>query len=239
LTVALVLALVLALTVSGCAQPDSSESPATDARATDAGATDAGAAGASGAGRLLVLGRSVMTGWMAHWGGDASSPTEWNGYTVTFREIEGPPGIGRSAAEAISSAEPGTVVLFKFCFVDFNGGEWDSELDTYMQHVTRAADAARDRQTPLIIGTALPKVAGETTPELIAEHRAFGERLAAFVADRRTAGQTIAVLDLNRVLVGADGGLLPGYAVSPDDSHLNESAYDALDTALKAVLAEL
>jgi len=47
------------------------------------------------------------------------------------------------------------------------------------------------------------------------------------------------VLDLNTALTDAEGALERGYAVSPGDSHLNDAAYDALDTALLNTLDDL
>jgi hypothetical protein len=189
-------------------------------------------------GSVLVLGRSVMTGWMAHWGGDASTTAVFDGHEVQFREIEGPPGIAQSAVEAMGSAPVGSTVLFKYCFVDFNGGDYAGELDAYMRDIERVADEANRRGLRLILGTALPKVRGESTPELVAEHREFGARVERFVGQRRAAGQAVAVLDLNAVLTDDDGALDRRFAVSGDDSHLNETAYDTLDEALRPLLAE-
>jgi hypothetical protein len=189
--------------------------------------------------QVLVLGRSVMTGWMDHWGSGGSDTASLEGYAITFREIEGPPGIARSAADAIASAPAGSTVVFKFCFVDFNGGEYASELDTLMEHVAVVADAADAAGVRLILGTALPKVEGETTQALVREHREFGRRIAEFAAERRDAGQAVMVLDLNAALADAEGALERGYAVSPDDSHLNDAAYDVLDTMLLKTLDDL
>jgi len=226
----LIATLLLAAAVAGCNGGGSTSGGSADSE-SPAAAGDASA-------QVLVLGRSVMTGWMAHWGGDASTPVEWEGYTVSFREIEGPPGIGESAASAIAEAPAGSTVLFKFCFVDFNGGEYAEELDAYLENVAEVADAADSRGVRLILGTALPKVDGETTDELVAEHREFGQRLEEFAADRRSAGQDVVVLDLNAVLADSDGALRDRYAVSSDDSHLSDAAYDALDEALLPLLAE-
>lgn len=229
---ALVAMLALAV-LAGCA-PDASPAaidetvPAHDApRAADDDHSD----------ELLVLGRSVMTGWMAHWGGDAQTSASWEGHAITFREIEGPPGIGASAASAIGEAPAGSLALFKFCFVDFNGGEYAEELDAYESELVRVADAADAEGVRLILGTALPKVRSETTPELVAEHQAFGAMVEALAADRREAGQDVVVLDLNDVLADDDGALEARYALARDDSHLNEAAYRALDEALLPLLA--
>ena len=83
------------------------------------------------------------------------------------------------AVAAMADAPADSVVLFKFCFVDFNGGDYDNELDTYLDYVAEVADAAEARGVSLILGTALPKVAGETTLELVAELEAGRRGLAA------------------------------------------------------------
>lgn len=219
--------------------PESEEATVVPSDPGDGDAGDGAARDGDASRQVLVLGRSVMTGWMEHWGADASGTASLDGYAITFREIEGPPGIGRSAADAIAAAPAGSTVLFKFCFVDFNGGEYADELDTYMAYVAEVAEAADAAGVRLVLGTALPRVEGETTQALVDEHREFGRRIDGFSADRREAGQAVAVLDLNSVLVDDGGALQRGYAVSPGDSHLNDAAYDALDTALLNTLDDL
>ncbi|HAL30348.1 MAG TPA: hypothetical protein DCP20_06495 [Coriobacteriia bacterium] len=231
-----VLLLVIGVTACGEARPaPEAEQEETASRESGAGTDDV--AGTSR--QVLVLGRSVMTDWMDHWGADASGTASLDGNSVTFREIEGPPGIARSAADAIASAPAGSTVVFKFGFVDFNGGEYDDELDALMEYVAIVADAADAAGTRLILGTALPRVEGETTQALLREHREFGRRIAEFAAERRDAGQAVMVLDLNAALADAEGALERGYAVSPDDSHLNDAAYDVLDTMLLKTLDDL
>ena len=237
---AMALTLMLALALSACsgeaAVPDEdSTAPSDESAVAPEETTPSTGAGSH---QVLVLGRSLMTDWMAHWGGDASQPATWEGFTIAFREIEGPPGIADSASAAIAEAPAGSTVVFKFCFVDFNGGDFAGELDTYLEYCARVADAADAAGVRLILGSALPKVAGETTPELVAEHREFGRRVEALAAERRAAGQDVAVLDLNAVLADDDGALVRRYAVSHDDSHLNDAAYDALDEALLPLLSE-
>jgi len=237
---AMVLTLLLVLALSACAGetavPDEGSTvPSVETAVTPVDTTPSTGDGSR---QVLVLGRSVMTDWVAHWGGDASRPATWEGFMIAFREIEGPPGIADSAAAAIAEAPAGSTVLFKFCFVDFNGGDFAGELDTYLEYCTRVADAAEAAGIRLILGTALPKVAGETTPELVAEHREFGRREEALAAERRAAGQDVAVLDLKAVLADDDGALVRRYAVSADDSHLSDAAYDALDEALLPLLSE-
>ena len=236
---AIALTVLLALALSACSAAVVSDGGSEVPPDETAVAPEGEAPSTADASRqVLVLGRSVMTDWMTHWGGDASQPATWEGFTIAFREIEGPPGIADSASAAIAEAPAGSVVLFKFCFVDFNGGDYDNELDTYLDHVAEVADATEARGVSLILGTALPKVAGETTPELVAEHREFGERLEEFAADRRGRGQDVVVLDLNAVLTDDDGALRDRYAVSADDSHLTDAAYNALDDALLSLLDE-
>ncbi|MBN2848870.1 MAG: hypothetical protein JXP72_10570 [Coriobacteriia bacterium] len=232
----LLLALVLPACAGEAAMPE--EGPTAPSQDGAAAPGSAAPSVSDGSRQVLVLGRSVMTDWMAHWGGDASQPATWEGFTITFREIEGPPGIADSAAAAIAEAPAGSTALFKFCFVDFNGGDFAGELDTYLKYCARVADAAEAAGVRLIIGTALPKVAGETTQELVAEQREFGRRVEALAAERRAAGQDVAVLDLNALLADDDGALARRYAVSAGDSHLSDAAYDALDEVLLPLLSE-
>lgn len=175
---------------------------------------------------VLMLGRSVMGGWFQHWGYDGTNPVERNGFRLLYREIEGPEGIGRSAVEAIEETPPGSTVFFKFCFVDFNSD--DAELERNKGYVEQVVDAAAERGVRLIIGNALPKTKGETTRELVAEHRAYNGWLLSLV---QGDDGSIGVFDMYDVLAGDDGALKPGYAQSRDDAHLTEAAYDALDEA--------
>ena len=229
--------LLLAMALAGCGDGGTVSDVAVEDPET--GVEDSAvSASADTAPYVLVLGRSVMTDWMAHWGGDASTPALFAGHEMHFREVEGPPGIADSAAAAIAEAPEGSTVLFKYCFVDFNGGDHTGEIDAYLRDVARVADAARTRDVRLILGTALPKVRGETTPELVAEHREFGRLLEEFAAGRRAAGQDVVVLDLNALLADDDGSLARRYAVSAGDSHLSLAAYETLDDALEPLLAE-
>lgn len=186
---------------------------------------------AEASGTLLVLGRSVMTGWMAHWGGDAATPVTREGWAISFREVSGPPDIADSAAAAIAEAPPGSTVLFKLCFVDFaEDGSVTAADEGYVRDV---AAAARSRGVRLLVGNALPQVASASTPALVGQHRAYDAWL-----ESNAAAEGFEVLDLNGVLAGSDGVLRAAYAASPDDSHLSEPAYDALDAVLFPMLAK-
>jgi len=149
-----VLLLVIGVTACGDARP-TPEAEQAETASQESGAGTDDVAGTSR--QVLVLGRSVMTGWMDHWGSEGSDTASLEGYTIRFREIEGPPGIARSAADAIAPAPAGSTVVFKFCFVDFNGGEYAGELDVLMEYVAVVADAADSAGARLILGTACPK----------------------------------------------------------------------------------
>jgi hypothetical protein len=226
--------LVLVLAMAGCAARGPASQPA--AEGIEAGEATASGTATGGSGGVLMMGRSVMAGWFAHWGSDGTSPVQRSGRTLTYREIEGPEGIARSAGEAIGEAPPGSTVFFKFCFVDFNGGDAATaraELERNQGYVSEVVDAAGARGVHLIIGNALPKTTGETTPELVAEHKAYNSWL-----QHLTPGHdgSVGVFDMYGVLAGPNGALKPGYAIAPDDAHLTEAAYTALDAAFLPLL---
>lgn len=184
-----------------------------------------------------MLGRSVMGGWMAHLAADGTTPVERDGYALTYGELASPPDIASSAIERLGAAAPGSVVVFKHCFVDFeapNAATAASVLARNRSAVSAVADAAEERGVTLIVGTSLPQVRSASSPALVAQHRSYDEWLRS---EARRRG--FAVLDLNAVLAGADGALRPEYAASPDDAHLNDAAYAELDTRLFDLLDEV
>lgn len=217
--------LVAGLALAGCgAPPTAGQAPA-------AGTEAPSASGGDGSADVLMLGRSVMAGWFAHWGDDGSGRVTREGLTLRYREIEGPDGIARSASEAIGEAPAGSTVFFKFCFVDFTAGDEMSmraELQRNEGFVDQVVSAAEARGVRLIIGNALPNVASQTNPFLIREHREYNEWLEAVASEHP---DTVRVFDEYSVLAGADGALKAEYASSPDDAHPNDAAYDALDQA--------
>ncbi|GAB4279025.1 MAG: hypothetical protein Kow0056_11870 [Coriobacteriia bacterium] len=186
---------------------------------------------------VLMLGRSVMGGWFAHWGWDWESQVSREGYALDRGELSPPPEIADVACEYIAEAPAGAIVFFKFCFEDFwgEGGEASrQQLEDMKVWVMQVADCARDHGMPIVIGNALPKVAQYTDSPLVEQHEAFNEWLEEFASGRTE----VYVVDQYSVLAGPDGALRPEFALSEDDSHLNETAYEALDPVLFATLDE-
>lgn len=225
-TVAGLLAMCGLIALVGCvpAPPVDTQEPA--AAKTGGAQQPAGAAT-----DVLMLGRSVMGGWFQHWGHDGTSPVEKDGFSLRYREIEGPEGIGRSASEAIREAAPGSTVFFKFCFVDFAAQDVASaraELERNKGYVDVVVSAAEERGVKLIIGNALPNVASQTNRYLVKEHRDYNAWLEQVASEH---SDTVRIFDEYSVLADADGALKVSYAVGSDDAHLNETAYTAMDEA--------
>ena len=184
---------------------------------------------------VLMLGRSVMQGWFDHWGRDGDSPVSRDGYTLRYGEIASPPDIAGSAGERIANAPDGTIVFFKLCFVDFesySAADTEARLAEDLGYVTQVVDAAGERGCVVILGTALPRVRAETNPELTELHERYNAALEAIAADR----PDVRVFDLYGTLAAPDGSLDADFAASPEDSHLNDRAYDALDAGFFALL---
>ena len=241
--VVLVALAAIAVACAGCGSGGESPAEPSEARqpAAEQAASATGPEGGDSESRpVLLLGRSVMGGWFTHWGRDGSPesmPVVRDGYALTYGEVSGPPDIASSAVQHMEQAPEGGIVVFKFCFVDFLG---DDDADTRLAQqkgwVETVAAKARERGQHLIVGNALPQVASATTPQLVAEHRAFNAWLEGFAAD---SGGAVSVLDLHGTLAGSDGALEAGYAASPDDSHLNDRGYAELDRVLFGLLGEV
>ncbi len=185
----------------------------------------------------VMLGRSVMAGWFEHWGaGDGEH--ERDGVTLLYREVASPPDLGWSAAEHVAGAPRGTVVFFKPCFVDFwaaTASDIDANVRELVGYAEAVLDAADGRGLTVILGTALPRVSAETSPALVETHRRYARELERLANGR----DDVLVFDLNGVLAAPDGSLRADFAASPDDSHLNDAAYEALDARLFELLGTL
>jgi len=179
---------------------------------------------------VYMLGRSVMAGWFANWGG---SPYVLGRFTLEYHAVQPPPDIVASAQAIIDSLalcdEP--VLFFKLCFVDFVGGDSvtaQENLDRNIVLVDSVYAAATRRGLRMIAGNALPQVANATDQWLVWNHRQYNQRLLDLAAQHPG---TLLVFDLYSVLADSSGNLKPGYATSSDDSHPNEAGYTALDSA--------
>ena len=179
---------------------------------------------------VYMLGRSVMAGWFTHWGG---SPYTHGRFTLEYHAVQPPPDIVASAQATIDSLilcdQP--VLFFKLCFVDFVGGDSlaaQANLDQNVGYVDSVYAAARRRSLKMIVGNALPQVVTATDQWLVWNHRHYNQRLLDLAAQH---ADTLRVFDLYSVLADSAGNLNPACATGANDSHPNDAAYTALDSA--------
>lgn len=190
--------------------------------------------------KVLMTGRSVAYHWMEYMGLEWTCDDEachtgsprgtYDDYYFIYYELDYPPEIATSAAEAVDTyGTDAEVVFFKFCFVDFAA---DLELQNARANEALAEDAYEyivvDRGKKLIIGNALPQVSAHTEPALVDNHREFNDWLNGFAASH----DNVQVLDLYGMLSDSSGNLRSEYAVSADDSHLTEAAYAVITPEL-------
>lgn len=226
LLIAIVFLLVAAVAVAGCgasAPPQAeqvSEEPSTEE------ASDEAPASTDPSHTVTMNGRSVMGGWMVHWGFDWNGPVSENGYTFDYKELDGAEMPG-SFAENVSGLAPGSVVFFKFCFADFDGSNLAQREDEIEQVISKA----REKGLKLIIGNALPVRAEEGSPELREEYEQFN----AFLQEQAAANPDVWIYDFYSVLAGPDGFLKGEYET--EDSHPNDGAYSALDPSFFELLS--
>ena len=222
--------LITAVLTGSCADRDSDDSET-------AVRSDADTAAGSHV-QVLMLGRSVMHGWFQHWGWQGEDTVRRDGFELTYRELDVPPDIARSASRFIGEAPADSVVFFKFCFDDFTGDEnADRDLRDMERWVRQVVEDAQSRDMKVVVGNALPKVRAASSPELTDQHRAFNDWLADYVEG--LGSDSVRVFDFYSVLAGSDGALLSRYATSADDSHPNDAAYEELDEGLFDLLDEL
>lgn len=216
--VALTLIVVACGLTLGCGSSAPQESP---------GARPQGSTSQADASRAVVInGRSVARGWMDHWGYSGEGSVQKNGYALEYKELNGDE-IASSFAQNVDGLQPGSVVFFKFCFVDFDG----SNLAERERQLDQVVATAREKGLKLIVGNALPVRKQDGSPQIVAEEKAFNSYL-----DQKAAGEAnVWVLDMNSVLANADGFLKTEYET--EDSHPNDSAYSALDQVFFPLLA--
>jgi hypothetical protein len=179
-------------------------------------------------GTVTMNGRSVMGGWMEHWGYDWSGPVEKDGYTFDYRELDGSDLAG-SFANNVSDLPAGSTAFFKLCFVDFDG----SNLAEREREVEEVISTARGKGLKLILGNALPVRRQDGTPELLREYEEYN----AFLQEKAAADTDVWVYDFYGTLAGPDGFLDPGYDTG--DSHPNDRAYSDLDSTFFPLLGEV
>lgn len=197
----------------GCGGEAPSVSPAEGPARRPASTTPA-----AGSRPVLITGRSVAYGWMSSWGYPGSGSVSKNGYVFSYGELDGE-NIASSFAEVTEGLPPGSVVFFKFCFVDFDG----SNLARRERELDEVIATARSRDLKLVVGNALPVRKQDGNGRIVAEDREFNRSV------ERAASENpgVWVLDLNGILAGADGFLEPGYRT--ENSHPNDRAYSAID----------
>lgn len=167
---------------------------------------------------VLVNGRSVMQGWMSHWGSDGTGPVEKDGWVFSYKELDGGDPAGSFAAN-VEGLAPGSIVFFKFCFVDFDG----SNLAARESDVDRVIKTAKDRRLLLVLGNALPVRKNDGSDDLLREYAEYN----GYLKTKASQAAGLWVYDMYGVLAGADGFLKPGY--DSGDSHPNDEGYAALD----------
>ncbi|MEW6554405.1 MAG: SGNH/GDSL hydrolase family protein [Actinomycetota bacterium] len=190
---------------------------------------------------IYMCGRSVLGGWFDHWGWDYDpmNPVRFDGHYLVYREMDVPPGIADTAADAARAAAGAGVrtMFFKLCFADFTGGDEDSARENLRvnQGIIRdvVESAVEEEGLTLILGNALPMVREYTDEWLVWNHREYNRFLEELAVDY---GGRVIILDLYGTLAAPEGWLLPRYASDPYDSHLSGAAYDALDSELEEVL---
>jgi hypothetical protein len=221
----LLLVLLAALCVSGAGCGDKQE-PAGESTVEVTGET-AGIT-ADPARTVTMNGRSVMGGWMEHWGYDWSGPVEENGYFFDYRELDASEldNMSSSFASNVEGLSPGSVVFFKFCFADFYG----DNLGQLERIIDSVIDTAREKGLRLIIGNALPVRKQDGSAAQVSEY----EKYNAYLERKAGENPQVWIYDFYGVLAGPDGFLKAGYDTG--DSHPNGEAYSALDVTFFPLL---
>jgi hypothetical protein len=191
--------------------------------------------------QVMTLGRSVMGGWFTHWTGDTSQPYNRDGFSLYYREIDGPDSIMESVKSRVDEdGGKASIFFFKLCFVDFNGDDRDSARSNLKRNEGYAQKAfdivVTGAGKKLIIGNALPQVKDATNSDLVWNHREYNKWLAEFAAAH--PGQ-VWIFDEYGILADGNGNLKSGYETSSDDSHPNDTGYTAMDDPLFALLKSL
>ena len=119
---------------------------------------------------VTMNGRSVMAGWMEHWGYDWEGPVEKGGYALEYKELNADlSGIAQSFRENVAGLPAGSVVFFKFCFADFFGDNL-SELEGIVDEVI---GIAKENGLRLILGNALPMGASDAPSGVVSEYEGY------------------------------------------------------------------
>lgn len=225
--------LCLSLTLSGCVKSTT--------KPVQKSTTKKNESASSGCGQVMMLGRSVMGGWFSHWTGDTSQPYDKDGFSLYYREIDGPDTIMDSVQSRVDEdAGKADIVFFKLCFVDFNEDDRDSARSNLKRnegYVQKAYDIiVPGAGKKLIVGNALPQVKSATTADLVWNHREYNKWLNDFAAAH--TGE-VWVFDEYGILSDDSGNLKAEYSPEGEDSHPNDAGYTALDGPLFDLLKSI
>ena len=181
-------------------------------------------------GKVHMCGRSVMEGWFNYWG-DPDRVTR-KGYELVHHYVSGPddsPSIVEDVCAVADSAEAGSAVFYKLCFVDFEGWNESSARENLERNKSLADQVVNyvvnTRGLKLIIGNALPKTQGETGDWLSWNHQQYNTYLLTLQAAHP---ERVWVFDLYGNLAQQPGGYLKT-AYDTGDGHPNQSGYAALE----------
>jgi hypothetical protein len=226
ITIAVLLAVGLGL--AGCGKKEGAGGEPDTGRVNGPTGEQGSSSGAEGGRTVTMNGRSVMGGWMEHWGFSWEGPVHKDGYLLDYKELNAD-DMAASFAENTRGLAPGAVTFFKFCFADFDG----SNLSQREGEVEKVIQTARDRQLKLIIGNALPVRESDGNPEMLEEYKKFN----SFLQRKDREGQQVWAYDFYGILAGEDGWLKPEYQT--EDSHPNDEAYSDLDPSFFQLLKEV
>ncbi len=191
----------------------------------------------SAIGTFYMLGRSVLEGWFVHWGWDwdDTHPVVRDSFTIYHRYNAGPDEGMVDTTRSIVGHIPSTpkpVIFFKLCFVDFTGGT-QADADANLSRNKAIVDSVykivvTDRGYQLIIGNALPVPSGSIDQYIVWSQTQYNSYLSTLHTQHPNQ---VFVFDFYSVLAGTNGAIKNEYTDGePDDAHLNEAGYNAIDT---------
>lgn len=191
-------------------------------------------------GNIYMLGRSVMEEWFVHWGWDwdDNHPVVQDRFTLYHRYVEGPDGgagvMVNSVRDIVNNIPSGQnpIVFFKFCFVDFmdtSQSEAQTNLTRNKGIVEDVYDiVVRDNGYQLIVGNALPVPSAWIDQYMVWNQTEYNKWLLTLQSQH--PGEVF-IFDFYGILADANGAIKDEYTDGePDDAHLNETGYNALDT---------
>lgn len=231
---AVVVVVILAMAAfpfaSGCGTDSSVEKPAQPDGEKEI-VEDSSPGAVDGSKTVTMNGRSVMEGWMNHWGFEGEGAVDKNGFVLDYKVLDSSTldTLATSFADNVDGLPPGSVVFFKFCFADFYG----SNLEDLERVVEEVIGTARSKELKLIIGNALPVNRDSGSRELTDEYEAYND----FLLEKARENPNVWIYDFYGVLAGPDGLLKPEYDTG--DSHPNDEGYSALDPSFFNLLGQV